>query len=90
MLLFIIYSTDTLVSLFVAASCNYKSFAIVLDAPTLRRLATTKPVSMDELTNIEGVADTKAKKFGDRLLEVTTKYAAMSMSSLPSFYECIL
>ena len=65
---------------FPAANLNYKSFAVVLDAATLRRVATIKPVSTDELANVEGVTQAKVTKFGQSLLDVTTNYAALAMS----------
>lgn len=43
---------------------------VIFQDPSLEQMATTYPVTMDELQNITGVGQGKAKRFGEEFLEV--------------------
>lgn len=43
---------------------------VIFQDPSLEQMATTYPITMDELQNITGVGQGKAKRFGDEFLQV--------------------
>jgi ATP-dependent DNA helicase RecQ len=47
---------------------------VIFQDPSLEDMATRYPITMDELTNISGVGQGKAEKFGDEFLEVIERY----------------
>ena len=47
---------------------------VIFQEPSLEDMATTYPITMEELTNISGVGTGKAKKFGEPILELINKY----------------
>jgi ATP-dependent DNA helicase RecQ len=47
---------------------------VVFQDPSLEDMATRYPITMEELTNISGVGQGKAEKFGDEFLEVIERY----------------
>ena len=47
---------------------------VIFQDPSLEDMATRYPITMDELTNISGVGQGKAEKFGEEFLEVIERY----------------
>ncbi len=47
---------------------------IIFQDPSLEDMATRYPVNMEEMTNIVGVGQGKAKKYGEKFIELITKY----------------
>jgi len=47
---------------------------VIFQDPSLEDMATRYPITMEELTNISGVGQGKAKKFGAEFLEVIERY----------------
>ena len=47
---------------------------VIFQDPSLEDMATRYPITMEELTNISGVGQGKAKKFGTEFLEVIERY----------------
>ena len=48
---------------------------VVFQDPSLEDMALKYPISLDELTNIHGVGEGKAKKYGKEFLELISRYA---------------
>jgi len=47
---------------------------VIFQDPSLEAMATTYPITMDELQNIPGVGAGKAKRYGDEFLKVIKEY----------------
>ncbi|MCO6499176.1 MAG: DNA helicase RecQ [Vicingus serpentipes] len=47
---------------------------VIFQDPSLEDMATRYPITMEELTNISGVGQGKAEKFGEEFLEVIERY----------------
>ncbi len=47
---------------------------VIFQDPSLEDMATRYPITMEELTNISGVGQGKAEKFGDAFLDVIERY----------------
>lgn len=47
---------------------------VIFQDPSLEAMATTYPISIDELQNISGVGAGKAKRYGEEFVEVIKKY----------------
>ena len=47
---------------------------VIFQDPSLEDMATRYPITMEELTNISGVGQGKAEKFGEEFLEVIDRY----------------
>lgn len=47
---------------------------VIFQDPSLEDMATRYPITMEELTNISGVGQGKAEKFGDEFLDVIERY----------------
>ncbi|MCM1310223.1 MAG: DNA helicase RecQ [Bacteroides sp.] len=47
---------------------------VIFQDPSLEQMATTYPITMDELQNITGVGQGKAKRFGEEFLEVIRRH----------------
>ena len=47
---------------------------VIFQDPSLEDMATRYPITMDELTNISGVGQGKAEKFGEEFIEVIERY----------------
>lgn len=56
-----------------AKKCDVPPFVIFQD-PSLEAMATTYPITMDELLNIPGVGVSKAKRYGEEFLRVIKEY----------------
>ena len=56
-----------------AKKCDVPPFVIFQD-PSLEAMATTYPITIDELMMIPGVGVTKAKRYGDEFLRVIKEY----------------
>ena len=56
-----------------AKKCDVPPFVIFQD-PSLEAMATTYPITMDELMTIPGVGVAKAKRYGDEFLRVIKEY----------------
>ena len=57
----------------VAKKLNVPPFVVFQD-PSLEDMALKYPVSIDELTNIHGVGEGKAKKYGKEFIELISRY----------------
>ncbi len=49
---------------------------VIFQDPSLEEMATTYPVSMEEVSQINGVGLSKAKKFGKQFIDLIAKYVA--------------
>ena len=47
---------------------------VIFQDPSLEDMATTYPISLDELKNIRGVGDGKAARYGKEFCELIAKY----------------
>lgn len=57
----------------ISKKCDVPPFVIFQD-PSLEAMATTYPITMDELMTIPGVGVSKAKRYGDEFLRVIKEY----------------
>lgn len=50
------------------------NYTHIFNSETLRRIAVQLPLTVAELTAVEGVASIKAERYGAQFLDVTMKY----------------
>ncbi|KAK2186381.1 hypothetical protein NP493_202g01036 [Ridgeia piscesae] len=59
---------------------QYKNYTSVFNNATLQEMASSPPLTLDEMKDIDGVSAYKLAQYGQQFLEVTMKYAVMIAS----------